>query len=144
MAHSRIIDCSWDDDTKVATVTRSSKWGMFTSYAAPDQEDKKNANKWIGWEIADYKNRLAMAAERLKVMKGRAEGVNHIVSALGEMNAADGMDAFNVACREAKMINEQYRREQKRYQNMKNNFHIFCENEIKTREKLNKQVNQSE
>ena len=144
MAHSRIIDCSWDEETKTAIVTRSSKWGMFTSYAVPDQEDKEKANKWIGWEIADYKNRLALAAERLKVMKGRAEGANHIVSALGEMSAANGMDAFNVACCEAKMINEQYRREQKKYQNMKKNFHAFCENEIKTREKLDKQFNQSE
>ena len=39
MAHRRVIDCSWDEDTKVASVTLSSKWGTFTGYANPHDED---------------------------------------------------------------------------------------------------------
>ena len=58
MAHRRVIDCSWDEDTKVASVTLSSKWGTFTGYAKPHDEDADVANRWSGWRIAEYKCRV--------------------------------------------------------------------------------------
>lgn len=143
MAHSRIIDCSWDEDTKVATVTRSSKWGVFTSTASPDEEDMPYANKWIGWEIADYKNRMLITAERTKAMKERMNGVNDVMRALGGLSAKYAAWSYDVIMdttqREAV---RRYRDEQRRYKNMKANFHKFCEMQISTRKEMDKKRNQ--
>ena len=84
MAHSRIIDCTWNNDTKVASVTRSSQWGVFTCFAKPNEEDMKNVSKWIGWQIADYKCMMLIAKKKAEAMRQRYIAISNATNELNQ------------------------------------------------------------
>ena len=131
MAHRRVIDCSWDEDTKVASVTLSSKWGTFTGYAKPHDEDIDVANRWSGWRIAEYKCRVKMMKKRAEAMRERYYGIMSYASML------DDAKYFNDACRWTK---HDWYKSRNEYRNLKNNFKEFCKDEVDSRRQFLKDV----
>lgn len=127
MAHSRIINCTWDEDTKVASVTLSSQWGIFTEYAKPHDEDIDIANKWIGWHIAEYKCRIDLYQKKASAMRERYYGINYYSDMLHDASK------FHYAVRYA--YND-WRRTQSKYNYLKDNFHTFCKDQVESRRKF--------
>lgn len=127
MAHCRVIDCSWDESTKVASVTLSSKWGMFTEYAWPHDEDMDVANKWIGWHIAEYKCRIALQQARMNAMRERYYGLLSYEEQLWHSCA------YSDALRYAK---KDWNDARDKYKNLKHNFQAFCKDQIESRRKF--------
>ena len=131
MAHSRIIDCTWNNDTKVASVTRSSQWGVFTCFAKPNEEDMENVSKWIGWQIADYKCMMLIAKKKAEAMRERYYGLVHYEDQL--WHSFSYSDALRYAKRDWYKYREEYR-------NLKNNFKEFCKDEVDSRRQFLKDV----
>ncbi len=127
MAHCRVIDCSWDENTKVASVTLSSKWGMFTEYAWPHDEDMDVANKWIGWHIAEYKCRMDLQQARMNAMRERYYGLLSYADQLYHSYEYD--DALRYAKRD-------WHDARDKYHNLKHNFQAFCKDQIESRRKF--------
>lgn len=127
MAHCRVIDCSWDENTKVASVTLSSKWGMFTEYACPHDEDIDVANKWIGWHIAEYKCRMDLQKARTNAMRERYYGLLSYVDQFHHSYEYDN------ALRYAK---KDWHDARDKYNNLKHNFQAFCTDQIESRMKF--------
>ena len=131
MAHRRVIDCSWDEDTKLASVTLSSKWGKFTGYAKPHDEDVDVANRWSGWRIAEYKCRVKIMKKRAEAMRERYYGLVHYEDQL--WHSFSYSDALRYAKRDWYKSREEYR-------NLKNNFREFCKDEVDSRRQFLKDV----
>lgn len=131
MAHRRVIDCSWDEDTKLASVTLSSKWGTFTGYAKPHDEDVDVANRWSGWRIAEYKCRVKIMKKRAEAMRERYYGLVHYKDQL--YHSFSYNDALRYAKRDWHKSREEYR-------NLKNNFREFCKDEVDSRRQFLKDV----
>lgn len=127
MAHRRVIDCSWDENTKLASVTLSSKWGTFTEYAKPHDEDMDVANKWIGWSIAEYKCRMKLHQNRAAAMRERYNG---LVSYEDQLLYSF---KYNDALRYAK---KDWYDARNKYNALKNNFRTFCKDQVESRRKF--------
>ena len=131
MAHRRVIDCSWDEDTKLASVTLSSKWGTFTGYAKPHDEDVDVANRWSGWRIAEYKCRVKIMKKRAEAMRERYYGLVHYEDQL--WHSFSYSDVLRYAKRDWYKSRDEYR-------NLKNNFKEFCKDEVDSRRQFLKDV----
>lgn len=127
MAHRRVIDCSYDENTKLASVTLSSKWGTFTEYAKPHDEDMDVANKWIGWHIAEYKCRMDLQQARANAMRERYYGLLSYADQLYHSYEYD--DALRYAKKD-------WHDARDKYNNLKHNFKAFCTDQIESRRKF--------
>ena len=137
MAHCRVIDCSWNEDTKVASVTLTSKWGVFTEYAKPHDEDIDVANKWIGWHIAEYKCRIDLQRARMNALRERYYGL---------LSYTDHF-WYLMYRKPLRLAKKDWLDARDKYNNLKHNFKAFCKDQVESRrkfledlEKKNKQV----
>ena len=126
MAHSRIIDCTWNNDTKVASVTRSSQWGVFTCFTKPNEEDMENVSKWIGWQIADYKCMMLIAKKKAEAMRQRYIAISN---ATNELNQKGNYSLNNFS----KLYKTNWIEARKDYLKWKRNFKKNCEYMLKER-----------
>ena len=126
MAHSRIIDCTWNNDTKVASVTRSSQWGVFTCFAKPNEEDMENVSKWIGWQVADYKCMMLIAKKKAEAMRQRYIA---IYNATNELNQKGNYSLNNFS----KIYKQNWVEARADYLLLKRNLKKYCEDMLKER-----------
>lgn len=126
MAHSRIIDCTWNNDTKVASVTRSSQWGVFTCFAKPNEEDMENVSKWIGWQIADYKCMMLIAKKKAEAMRQRYIAISN---ATNELNKKGNYSLNNFS----KLYKQNWIEARADYLLLKRNLKKYCEDMLKER-----------
>ena len=126
MAHSRIIDCTWNNDTKVASVTRSSQWGVFTCFAKPNEEDMENVSKWIGWQIADYKCMMLIAKKKAEAMRQRYIAISN---ATNELNQKGNYSLNNFS----KIYKQNWIEARADYLLLKRNLKKYCEDMLKER-----------
>lgn len=126
MAHSRIIDCTWNNDTKVASVTRSSQWGVFTCFAKPNEEDIENVSKWIGWQVADYKCMMIIAKKKAEAMRQRYIAISN---ATNELNQKGNYSLNNFS----KIYKQNWIEARADYLLLKRNLKKYCEDMLKER-----------
>lgn len=126
MAHSRIIDCTWNNDTKVASVTRSSQWGVFTCFAKPNEEDMKNVSKWIGWQVADYKCMMLIAKKKAEAMRQRYIAISNATNELNQ-NGNYSLNNFS------KIYKQNWIEARADYLLLKRNLKKYCEDMLKER-----------
>lgn len=126
MAHSRIIDCTWNNDTKVASVTRSSQWGVFTCFAKPNEEDMENVSKWIGWQVADYKCMMLIAKKKAEAMRQRYIAISN---ATNELNQKGNYSLNNFS----KIYKQNWIEARADYLLLKRNLKKYCEDILKER-----------
>ena len=126
MAHSRIIDCTWNNDTKVASVTRSSQWGVFTCFAKPNEEDMENVSKWIGWQVADYKCMMLIAKKKAEAMRQRYIAISN---ATNELNQKGNYSLNNFS----KIYKQNWVEARADYLLLKRNLKKYCEDMLKER-----------
>lgn len=126
MAHSRIIDCTWNNDTKVASVTRSSQWGVFTCFAKPNEEDMENVSKWIGWQVADYKCMMLIAKKKAEAMRQRYIAISN---ATNELNQKGNYSLNNFS----KLYKTNWVKARADYLLWKRNLKKYCEDMLKER-----------
>ena len=126
MAHSRIIDCTWNNDTKVASVTRSSQWGVFTCFAKPNEEDMENVSKWIGWQVADYKCMMLIAKKKAEAMRQRYIAISNATNELNQ-NGNYSLNNFS------KIYKQNWIEARADYLLLKRNLKKYCEDILKER-----------
>lgn len=126
-----------DDELNESCICKETKYGTFTGYARPAEQDKDIANSWDGFRFAETKCDIQAYKARAKVMKERANGISHALRVV-----LTGNPQYAAAPAIEKLIKQEavawknYRQAKEQYEIMRDSYSGFCEQIIKQRRKI--------
>lgn len=82
-----ILYANYDEKTGVSTVTKETKYGVFTRSVRVHPKDKDIANQYDGCYFAELKCDIAAYQQRAKFMRERAKGITHALNVLAYADA---------------------------------------------------------
>lgn len=130
MAHSRIIKSTWDSDSGIAVIEKTSQYGVVTGVACfNDEDDSKYKNKWIGWRIAEYRADIAIQKKKVNKLKARVEGAKMLFDQAVDMSELDDVteDYLDIERRVIHNIEKQYLEEREILHSMRYHYNDYCD-----------------
>lgn len=123
------IKYAWyDTNSMMGCLTKTYKWGEFTSWATCDDEDVDIANQWDCYRLCDYKCEYMMLFQKARVLRERAHGMKIAYNNLSQKD--DKLyHQYLVAEREADKVLMQAKR-------MRKNYKIFAEGVVTNRRSI--------
>ena len=139
MAHNRIIKSDWDAESGIATIEKTSQYGIVTGIACFNDEDlPKYKNKWIGWRIAEYRADIAIQKKKVNKLKARVEGAKMLFNQATLMSDLDDVteDYFDIERRVIHNIEKQYLDEREILCSMRYHYNDYCDTLIQQRKEF--------
>ena len=82
-----ILYADYNEDTGISTVTKQTKYGIFTRSVRVHSQDKDIANQYDGCYFAELKCDIAAYKQRAIFMRERAKGIVHAFNVITYANA---------------------------------------------------------
>jgi len=139
-----IVD-AWYVDTEdglgECCVCKETKYGTFISYAKPAEIDKDVANSWDGMRFAETKCDIKAYKAKAKIMRERAQGIQHACNVIVRSNAAKGIDiveneVYQQLQKQCDVAWNNYKRAREQYEIMRDSYSGFCDQILKQRRKM--------
>ena len=116
--YRNLIECNYDESSKVSTVTKSGKYGTFTAYARVHPEDMDVANYWDGLAIAEAKVDIMVQQRKAEMFKARMEGAGQVLDYLDMCGVPITDSVRERVLRKYKIMSWEYQAEHEKYKRM--------------------------
>lgn len=141
-----ILYADYNEDTGISTVTKQTKYGIFTRSVRVHSQDKDIANQYDGCYFAELKCDIAAYKQRAIFMRERAKGIVHAFNVITYANVQsnrpfDGMSSdYDLLANQVAVALDNAKQARETYNILKDSYSALIETTLRQRREMRNRI----